>query len=147
MTDRKTIRLTRHLGRQSAELYSRHRRGRSRALPLSRRAMPLTDPDEGRYALIARQMATSGDWLVPRLFGLPYLEKPPLLYWLTATMFRIFGTGELSARLAPGLAAAFGVAATGWFARTFSPTAGVLASATLMLCAIYVVLARTWSRT
>ena len=66
--------------------------------------MPLTDPDEGRYALIARQMATSGDWLVPRLFGLPYLEKPPLLYWLTATMFRMFGTGELSARLAPGLA-------------------------------------------
>jgi len=106
-------------------------------------AMPLTDPDEGRYALIARQMATSGDWLVPRLFGLPYLEKPPLLYWLTATMFRMFGTGELSARLAPGLAAAFGVAVTGWFARSFSSTAGVLASATLALCAIYVALART----
>jgi 4-amino-4-deoxy-L-arabinose transferase-like glycosyltransferase len=106
-------------------------------------AMPLTDPDEGRYALIARQMATSGDWLVPRLFSLPYLEKPPLLYWLTATMFRMFGTGELSARLAPGLAAAFGVAVTGWFARSFSSTAGVLASATLALCAIYVALART----
>src|SRR4029453_2120814 len=78
-------------------------------------AMPLTDPDEGRYALIARQMATSGDWLVPRLFGLPYLEKPPLLYWITAAIFRVFGAFELTARLGPALAAAFGVAATGWF--------------------------------
>src|SRR5262245_54150012 len=105
--------------------------------------MPLTDPDEGRYALIARQMATSGDWLVPRLFDLPYLEKPPLLYWITAAIFRVFGAFELTARLGPALAAAFGVAATGWFARSFSPTAGILASTTLALCGLYTVIART----
>jgi 4-amino-4-deoxy-L-arabinose transferase-like glycosyltransferase len=106
-------------------------------------AMPLTDPDEGRYALIARQMAASGDWLVPRLFGLPYLEKPPLLYWLTAAIFRVFGAFEFTARLGPALAGAFGVAATGWFARTFSPRAGILAAAVLALCGLYAVIART----
>jgi 4-amino-4-deoxy-L-arabinose transferase-like glycosyltransferase len=116
----------------------------ARALFLCRTgAMPLTDPDEGRYAPIARQMATSGDWLVPRLFGLPYLEKPPLLYWITAAIFRVFGAFELTARLGPALAAAFGVAAAGWFARTFSPTAGILASAVLPLCGLYAVIART----
>ena len=105
-------------------------------------AMPLTDPDEGRYALIARQMATSGDCLIPQLFGLPYLEKPPLLYWLTSTMFRLFGATELPARIGPALAAAFGVLAAGCFGRTFSPTAGVLAAAVLALCGLYFVLAR-----
>jgi 4-amino-4-deoxy-L-arabinose transferase-like glycosyltransferase len=106
-------------------------------------AMPLIDPDEGRYALIARQMATSGDCLVPRLFGSPYLEKPSLLYWLTSAIFRVFGAFELTARHGPALAAAFGVAAAGWFAQTFSPTAGILASAVLALCGLYAVIART----
>jgi 4-amino-4-deoxy-L-arabinose transferase-like glycosyltransferase len=44
----------------------------------------LVGPDEPRYASIAREMARSGDWLTPRLWGEPWFEKPPLLYWMGA---------------------------------------------------------------
>jgi 4-amino-4-deoxy-L-arabinose transferase-like glycosyltransferase len=41
-------------------------------------------PDEPRYLAIGRAMAASGDWITPRLWGAPWFEKPPLLYWLVA---------------------------------------------------------------
>lgn len=44
----------------------------------------LLGPDEPRYASIGREMARSGDWITPRLWGAPWFEKPPLLYWLIA---------------------------------------------------------------
>jgi 4-amino-4-deoxy-L-arabinose transferase-like glycosyltransferase len=106
--------------------------------------IPLTDPDEGRYAEISREMAVNGDWIVPHLFGIPYLEKPPLLYWLTATAFRTFGPSEIAGRLAPALAGALGVLLVGVFAwRHLSPAAGSLAAIVLASAALYVVLART----
>ena len=42
----------------------------------------LIGPDEPRYASIGREMARSGDWITPRLWGEPWFEKPPLLYWM-----------------------------------------------------------------
>ncbi|HEY5263499.1 MAG TPA: glycosyltransferase family 39 protein, partial [Steroidobacteraceae bacterium] len=65
---------------------------------------PLYDPDEGRYAEIPREMLAGGDWVIPRLNGLVYLEKPPLQYWITALAYRSFGQSEASARLCTGLA-------------------------------------------
>ncbi len=50
-------------------------------------------------------MLESGDWIVPHLNGRPYLDKPPLLYWLTALSYSQFGMGDVSARLVPSLAA------------------------------------------
>ena len=49
-------------------------------LPLSQRG--LVGPDEPRYASIARQMAESGDWVTPVLWGEPWFEKPAMLFWL-----------------------------------------------------------------
>src|SRR3984893_15808535 len=65
---------------------------------------PLYDPDEGRYAEIPREMLAGGDWVIPHLNALVYLEKPPLQYWLTALAFRAFGESEFAARLCTGLA-------------------------------------------
>lgn len=64
---------------------------------------PFQDPDEGRYAEIPREMIESGDWLTPRLNYVKYYEKPPLLYWLTATSFTLFGQNEWAGRLVPAL--------------------------------------------
>ena len=61
--------------------------------------MPLLDPDEGLYAEIAREMLTSGDWVIPHVNGLPYLEKPPLYFWLSALTFQLFGPSEWATRL------------------------------------------------
>jgi 4-amino-4-deoxy-L-arabinose transferase-like glycosyltransferase len=65
---------------------------------------PLFDPDEGRYAEIPREMLSGGDWVIPHLNALVYLEKPPLQYWLTALAFRGFGQNEFAARLCTGIA-------------------------------------------
>jgi 4-amino-4-deoxy-L-arabinose transferase-like glycosyltransferase len=64
----------------------------------------LFDPDEGRYAEIPREMLESGDYVVPHLDHVQYLEKPPLQYWLTALSFRLLGESEFAARLCTGIA-------------------------------------------
>jgi 4-amino-4-deoxy-L-arabinose transferase-like glycosyltransferase len=59
----------------------------------------LAEPDEARYAEIPREMLASGDFVTPRLNGVPYLEKPPLLYWANAASLRVFGLTPWAARL------------------------------------------------
>jgi hypothetical protein len=50
-------------------------------------------------------MARGGSWIIPHLDGVPYIEKPPLLYWLMALSFKAFGVGTWQARLPDALAA------------------------------------------
>ncbi len=65
----------------------------------------LFNPDEGRYAEIPREMLASGDWVIPHLDGLVYIEKPPLQYWATAISEATFGQNAWAARLYTGLCA------------------------------------------
>jgi 4-amino-4-deoxy-L-arabinose transferase-like glycosyltransferase len=69
-----------------------------------RLGFPLFEPDESRYAELPREMLLRNDFIVPYLDGEPYLEKPPLFYWLVAATFRIFGVSAGTARLVPALA-------------------------------------------
>ncbi len=64
----------------------------------------LFEPDEGRYAQIPREMLTLGEWIVPTLQGEPYLDKPPLFYWLVMAAYQLFGFHDWAARLIPALA-------------------------------------------
>ncbi len=73
---------------------------------------PLGNPDEGRYTEIPREMAATGDFVTPRLNGVKYFEKPPLVYWLSALTFRAFGVNEFTARIWGGLFAVAGVLLT-----------------------------------
>ncbi len=103
----------------------------------------LMDPDEGRYAEIAREIWVLSDWLIPHLNFLPYLEKPPLTYWLTALSFGGLGYTEFAARLPAALSAlggvflAYGLGRALWGAKPAFCGALVLAT-----CGGYVVLGR-----
>jgi 4-amino-4-deoxy-L-arabinose transferase-like glycosyltransferase len=67
-------------------------------------ATPLLGPDEPRYARVAVEMHRSGDHVTPTLQGRPWLEKPPLYYWLASAAFTVLGETEAAARL-PSVAA------------------------------------------
>ena len=57
------------------------------------------DDVDAVQATIARNMLTSGDWVTARLDGVAYLEKSPLLYWMMATTYKVFGVHDWAARL------------------------------------------------
>ena len=62
-------------------------------------AVGVLGPDEPRYASIGHEMARSGDWITPRLWGAPWFEKPALLYWMSGAGFRLGLGTELAPRL------------------------------------------------
>ena len=73
-------------------------------------------PDEPRYAWIARDMAETGDWVTPRLYGKPWFEKPVFYYWSAALCFKLFGVNETSARLPSAVCALLATLALAWLA-------------------------------
>src|ERR1700757_2517073 len=95
----------------------------------------LMDDVEAVQAQIARNMIHSGDWVTPRLDGIVYLEKPPLIYWLIAGSDKIFGEHDWAARVPMVLAClalcwvttAFGI----W---AFSERTGLYAGLVMATC-------------
>jgi 4-amino-4-deoxy-L-arabinose transferase-like glycosyltransferase len=79
-------------------------------------AIGFVGPDEPRYAWIARDMAETGDWVTPRLYGRPWFEKPPLFYWGAALCFKLFGVNEAAARLPSAVSALLATLALAWLA-------------------------------
>src|SRR5690349_17550040 len=71
-------------------------------------------PDEPRYAAIGREMAHSGDWITPRLWGEPWFEKPALLYWMTGAATAL-GLGPDLAPRVPVALLAIGYLAFFWW--------------------------------
>jgi 4-amino-4-deoxy-L-arabinose transferase-like glycosyltransferase len=98
----------------------------------------LWEPDEARYAEIAREMLTGGNFIVPHLNYVPYIEKPPLLYWTISFAFHFLGINEFAARLIPALSGFIGVVVTWWFARrVYDHRRALLAAAILITSPIY----------
>src|SRR5881628_4004965 len=77
----------------------------------------LFDPDEGRNAEVAREMAHSNGYVVPHLDGLPYLDKPIVYFVAAAAMMELLGPTEAAARLPAYLATLATIALLVWFAR------------------------------
>jgi 4-amino-4-deoxy-L-arabinose transferase-like glycosyltransferase len=70
-------------------------------------SFPLVGPDEPRYAQVAREMLARRDFITPTLGGLPWFEKPPLLYWMMMLSYRVLGVNEYAARLGPAICGLF----------------------------------------
>jgi 4-amino-4-deoxy-L-arabinose transferase-like glycosyltransferase len=104
-------------------------------------ARPLFNTDEGRYAEIPREMLHGGDWVIPHLNGLAYIEKPPLQYWATALSLWVFGEGEFAARLYTA-SCALGTLAVVWVlvARLWNAAAAWRAAAVLSSMLLFVVM-------
>jgi 4-amino-4-deoxy-L-arabinose transferase-like glycosyltransferase len=96
----------------------------------------LVGPDEPRYSSIAREMARSGDWITPRLWGDAWFEKPALLYWMEGLAFRAGLGPELAPRL-PVALLSLGFLTLFWFVlrREFGERAAWFASLALGTCA------------
>ena len=84
---------------------------------LSIGAPPLSNPEEGRYAEIPREMLVSGDWVTPRLDGIKYFEKPPLQYWASAVAEKLVGPSAWAARAWSALCGFLGLMLTRGLAR------------------------------
>jgi len=104
----------------------------------------LLDPDEGRNAEVAREMMAGGDVVLPRLDGLPYLDKPVLFFAVDAISQRVLGASEAAARL-PALVFALATAAlTAWFAgRLFGWRARWVAGVAALAAPLPIAFART----
>jgi 4-amino-4-deoxy-L-arabinose transferase-like glycosyltransferase len=103
----------------------------------------LLGPDEPRYASIARAMASSGDWITPRLWGRPWFEKPALLYWIQGAAFRLGLDTEFAARLPVALLAVSFLAFYWWILRReFGGLAASFATAILGTSGGWIVLSQ-----
>jgi 4-amino-4-deoxy-L-arabinose transferase-like glycosyltransferase len=67
-------------------------------------ARDLWEPDETRYAVVAREMKETGNWIVPHLNGAVYSEKPPFFFWLVNGSTLLLGDNEFANRLPSALA-------------------------------------------
>lgn len=107
-------------------------------------AYRLFDPDEGRNAEVAREMALTNDYLVPHLDGLPYLDKPVVYFAAAAVTMEVLGPTELAARLPAYLATLLTVALLVWFARRrWGVAAGWLAGIAFATMPMVLAYART----
>lgn len=89
----------------------------------------LLGPDEPRYAAIGRAMAQTGNLVTPKLWGQPWFEKPPLLYWMTAAGTAVGLGPELAARLPVALfSLAFLLIAYFLLHREFGPRAAAVST-------------------
>src|SRR5262245_7202735 len=94
----------------------------------------LFNPDEPREAEMAREMLVSGDHVVPRLNGEPFLEKPPLFYWLVLTAYRAAGgPSEAAARVVPAIAGLLCLVVTWSMARRLLGDDAALLAALILL--------------
>ena len=102
----------------------------------------LSAPDELRYSEIPREMIANHDYVIPRINGVKYFEKPPLFYWMQVASIKTFGLNEWSLRFATAFMGVLGVLATYLFARRlYNRKTGWVAALILSSMSLYFAMA------
>ena len=78
---------------------------------------PLFDADEGRNAEVGREMAATNDYVMPRIDGMPYLDKPIVYFAAEAAAMEVLGPTEFAARLPAALFTLLTAVVVFWFAK------------------------------
>jgi 4-amino-4-deoxy-L-arabinose transferase len=114
------------------------------ALVVNLGSTPLYDADEGRNAEVGREMAATNDYVMPRIDGMPYLDKPIVYFAAEAAAMEVLGPTEIAARLPAvifTLATAFVV---WWFARRhFDEESAFVAAIAYLTMPLVLAFART----
>jgi len=107
-------------------------------------ARDLWEPDETRYAVVAREMKETGNWVLPHLNGEVYAEKPPLFFWLVNFSTSLLGiNNEFTNRLPSALGGFVTFLLVFFFGkRLFDTKAGFLSSLVLGTCLLFPQLSR-----
>ena len=77
----------------------------------------ITDTVESNYALTAKEMVQSKDWISPQIYGKYWYDKPVFFYWQTAAAFKLFGFTEFAARFWPAVMGILSVLLMFWFGK------------------------------
>src|SRR5438477_232757 len=113
------------------------------ALLAVRLDVPAFFDNEARYAEVAREMALGGDWISPHLDFTLFLNKPPLVFWLAALVFRVAGPTEWARLVSVGAAVVALLATCRLGALLYGGPAGLVAGLALATSLGFVLEART----
>lgn len=95
--------------------------------------LAVTDTAESNYALTAKEMVLSGDWLSPQIYGRYWYDKPIFYYWELAASFALLGFNEFAARLPSALLGCANVLFSFWFAQKVYKSEAASWSAAIIL--------------
>ena len=99
---------------------------------------PLSVPDEGRYSEVSREMLVTHNFTTPKVDMVPFLDKPPVYYWLGAGSMKLFGVNKFAIRLPGALCALLGILMI-YFAcrRIFDRKTGIISAIVLGTSPLY----------
>ncbi len=80
-------------------------------------ALPITDPVESNYALTAKEMVLSGNWMSPQIYGQFWYDKPIMVYWFLSLSYTIFGFTDFASRFPAALCGALTIPTLIWYIR------------------------------
>ena len=104
----------------------------------------ITDTAESNYALTAKEMVLSGDWMSPQIYGRYWYDKPIFYYWELSASFAALGFNEFAARLPSVILGTLSVLYTYWFAsRIYGRKIGWLSAIILMTSFEFWLLSKT----
>lgn len=77
--------------------------------------LPVTDPVESNYALTAKEMVQSGNWMSPQIYGTFWYDKPIMVYWLLSISYSLLGFTDLASRLPAVICGSLSVTLLIWY--------------------------------